>query len=550
MNNLSVGKRLYLLVGLLAGLALLLTFVGLKGMSSTVAGLKTVYEDRTAPLVQLGDIRRLHAANVADLLRGIQHDPKNEVAKLHDHPTEEHTKRINGHLAEIDKLWAAYLATYLTPEEKQLAKDFDAKYKRYIAEIILPTVKALEAGNFSLEVISRFLKANRTLAKDADDALDALTRLQEREAKSEFDKAQSGFDTSRLVSIVLALAGIGGALAFAAMIIRSIVAPLRKMQEVITAASQQGDFTQHVEARSNDEVGQTARAFGELMQTLRTTFSGLRNDVGSLDHAANSLVDSAGQAAASTAQASDAASSMAASVEELSVTVSHIADRARDASSTSEHSGELSAEGSRIIQATAEEIKNVATTVRNGASAIAELGEQSERISGIVSVIKDVADQTNLLALNAAIEAARAGEQGRGFAVVADEVRKLAERTTSATVEISAMIGAIQQGAQASVEAMNQAVERVEAGVGMAQRAESAIGDIRNESDQVVHAVNEISNALAEQSAASTSLAQQVERVAQATEENSAAAANTDDAARNLGQLANSMLGTMSKFKV
>jgi methyl-accepting chemotaxis protein len=112
------------------------------------------------------------------------------------------------------------------------------------------------------------------------------------------------------------------------------------------------------------------------------------------------------------------------------------------------------------------------------------------------------------------------------------------------------MISAIQHGARASVDAMNKTMERVDASVGMAQQAEASIGNIRGESEKVVRTVNEITTSLAEQSSASTALAQQVERVAQAAEANSATAGQTADAARHLGALAESMQGTMSRYTV
>jgi methyl-accepting chemotaxis protein len=550
MNDLSISKRLYALVAALALMAVLQVYLGLSGMANAVRGLETVYLDRTVPLVDLDELRGLHADNLSHLLRGFQHDPQNPTAQLHDHPTSFHTKQVEINLAQIDKIWTAYMATYLTPEEKVLASRYAELYQRYAKDIIKPTLTSLANDDFTPEATFLFLTSFAKIGTETDHALRALMGLQADVAKAEFTAAKADYERNLYIAIAVAVLGIGAALACATWVIRSVVLPLERMRGVITQASSAHDFSTRIGNTKNDEVGQTAQAFDELLNTLSATFGEMNDQVAVLDQSAQTLVISSTHAAANSSEASDSASNMAASVEELSVSVNHIAQSAREASDVSTRSGELATQGGQVIRATTDEIRIVAESVRAGADTIAHLGRESERISDIVQVIREVADQTNLLALNAAIEAARAGEQGRGFAVVADEVRKLAERTSKATGEITAMIGAIQQGARNSVDAMSQAVARVESGVGMAQQAESAIGQITTEAGKVGVVVGDITTALAEQSTTSQSLAQQVERVAQAAEENSAAAGQAASASLALGDIATRMRSSISRFKV
>ena len=254
--------------------------------------------------------------------------------------------------------------------------------------------------------------------------------------------------------------------------------------------------------------------------------------------ASQQLASTSEQLAISTAQQSEAASGMAAAVEEMTVSINHVSDSANEAKHVTGETGSLSEDGRRIIQDTVEEMQLIVATVTEASVTIHAVGENSQRISSIVQVIKDVADQTNLLALNAAIEAARAGEQGRGFAVVADEVRKLAERTAQATTEISGMIGAVQSSAQTAVVTMQHAVTRVDCGKTMAGPAGESMNGISDGAGRVVAAVNEISSALREQSMASNDIAANVEKIAQMSEENSAATREAADTARQLEALA------------
>ena len=166
---------------------------------------------------------------------------------------------------------------------------------------------------------------------------------------------------------------------------------------------------------------------------------------------------------------------VAASSEELSMSIREIANLVTKASQISHRAAD---EGQRTNQT------------------VSGLQSMAQKIGEIVSLINDIASQTNLLALNATIEAARAGEAGKGFAVVASEVKALASQTAKATDDIRSQVAAIQGEAQATVD---------------------AIGSI----SKTINEVNEISGAIAaaveQQSAATQEIARNVEKAATRT---------------------------------
>ncbi|MDS4076579.1 MAG: methyl-accepting chemotaxis protein [Candidatus Accumulibacter sp.] len=331
---------------------------------------------------------------------------------------------------------------------------------------------------------------------------------------------------------------------------RLVTQPLAELQGFCTELEQRRDLTMSLKTHANDEVGQTVGAVHRLMQTLRGAFAEILARVEQLDAAARRLSGAAQDTAANSGKASDAANGIAASVEELSVGIGQIADSAGEAVRLSQAAGEDSRNGGAIILRATSEMNAIAGTMHSTSAAIGALGEESKNISGIVSVIKDLAGQTNLLALNAAIEAARAGEQGRGFAVVADEVRKLAERTTKATEEIARMTAAIDAKAHDAVSAMTEAMGQIEQGSALATEAGAAINGIQNGAEQVVAVVRQITESLAETSAASQNMANMTERVAHVAEESNHAAQQSRQSAEDLVRLGEEVQVTVSQFRI
>ena len=188
-------------------------------------------------------------------------------------------------------------------------------------------------------------------------------------------------------------------------------------------------------------------------------------------------------------------------------------------------------------------VEAAAGIARKGGSVVAEvvhtmeaINVSSRKISDIISVIDGIAFQTNILALNAAVEAARAGEQGRGFAVVASEVRDLAGRSAAAAKEIKGLISV--------------SVNDVSAGYQLVEKAGSTMHEIVDSVQRVASIMREITAASQEQAQGIDQVKQSIIQIDQATQQNADLVQEASAAAQSLEQQANSMVHTVSIFKL
>ena len=267
MNNLTVKTRLIAVIATLSVLLAVIGFYGLWGMSKANEGLRTVYEDRTVALGQLGDINAKLLHNRTALLTAMKF-PEMASGQIGEIETD---------IESITKLWGEYTATYLTPEEKVLADKFADDRHHYIEEGVKPDIALLRAGKAE-EASKFYLEQVRPRFKPVTEGVDALIKLQIDIAKSEYNDSVVRYNTARIVAISLIVLGIvmGAWLGF--MLVRGIGRGLKSAIDVADKIAA-GDLSSQITITSQDEIAKLLLAMQTMQSNLTKIVAEIKNIV-------------------------------------------------------------------------------------------------------------------------------------------------------------------------------------------------------------------------------------------------------------------------------
>ncbi len=168
-----------------------------------------------------------------------------------------------------------------------------------------------------------------------------------------------------------------------------IVAPIRAVvARLKDIASGEGDLTQRIELRRDDEIGELAKWFNSFLNKLQSTISQVIDTVAGTRASAEQAASVAERTSAGMQAQYQEVDLVATAFEELSATALQVAGNANSAVAAANQADTAAQEGKYVVADTQEAMRKLMAVISDAKPVVEHLSANSENINDILVVIQ------------------------------------------------------------------------------------------------------------------------------------------------------------------
>lgn len=365
LDNIKVGVKIltgFILVAIIAGV---IGYIGIKNIKQIVNRDTMLYKNMTVPISNLSNISTSFQLTRVNLRDAIFAKTPEEV----DASAEE----IEKLRAEVSKNSQEFEKLILSQEVRDAYDQFIETRKAYADA--MEQVLTLARVNKDQEALAVLYGSGKAAADAERDAINKLIQMKVNHAKEFSDTNTITANGATRNMIVILCIGVALGLVLGIIISRSIVKPVYTLRaELETLAERGGDLTQEINDNGKDEIGDLARAVNKFIANLRLIMIEVSNS-------AKNVAETSMHLNSTSQQTSASANETAATMGEISTTVEQVTANIQEISVASETATQHANEGNKGIVTVTEQMQKINGVSKETTDVIAGLNKKSMEIN-------------------------------------------------------------------------------------------------------------------------------------------------------------------------